>query len=63
MSSRPGPRRPSPRNGPTQDFFRRFFGDELREGLLEISAELFEERCPALFHEVNEQKLRERQIA
>lgn len=53
---------PTPRNGPTQDFLRRFF-DDLNEGTIELSAELFERKSPPLFHRVTDNRLREHQTA
>jgi len=45
---------PTQRNGPTQDFLRHFFGNDLSEGTLALPIGVFDRACPQLFHHVIE---------
>lgn len=45
--------KPTGRNGPTQTFFEEFFcSAALQEEALDLSASLFAEKCPVLYHQV-----------
>lgn len=47
--------RPTERNGPLQEFFKTFFSEGLPQDGLRLSAELFAQHRPQLFHAVIEQ--------
>jgi FkbH-like protein len=44
--------RPTPRNGPLQEFLSRFFPGGPREGRLDLAADNFAAHCPEMFHQV-----------
>ena len=44
--------RPTPRNGPLQEFLGRFFPGGSREGRLSLAAAGFAAHCPVMFHQV-----------
>lgn len=45
--------KPTGRNGPTQTFFEEFLPAEaVQEGALDLAASQFEQKCPALYHQV-----------
>ena len=45
---------PTPRNGPTVEFFRRFYTDDMPPTNVTLSAEVFQQKCPQLFHRIVE---------
>ena len=47
---------PTPRNGPIAEFFHRFHPGELPATTINLSAELFRQKCPQLSHRVMEGK-------
>ena len=44
--------RPTPRNGPLQEFLGQFFSASLREGRLDLAPAGFAAHCPVMFHQV-----------